>query len=89
MCAHRAWPRRDSSEVPVSPVSSLSEAPKAYSVAEFCRFYGIGRTHAYAEISAGRLRALKAGRRTLISADAAETWLNALPTISRTEGTGP
>jgi hypothetical protein len=43
----------------------------AISIATFCRRYGIGRTSAYAEIAAGRLRVVKAGKRTLVPADAA------------------
>jgi excisionase family DNA binding protein len=56
-------------------------ATRAFSINEFCRAYGIGRTTAYAEIAAGRLRAVKAGGRTLIAADAAETWLASLPEV--------
>jgi excisionase family DNA binding protein len=53
--------------------------PRAFSIPEFCRRYGIGRTNAYQEIAAGRLRAVKVGRRTLITQDAAESWLASLP----------
>ena len=42
----------------------------------------IGRTKAYQEIAAGRLRAVKVGRRTLITHDAAEAWLAALPELN-------
>ena len=56
--------------------------PRALSITDFCRLYGIGRTHAYAEISGGRLHARKAGRRTLITVDAAEAWLEQLPELS-------
>lgn len=52
---------------------------RAFAIREFCFLYGIGRTTAYAEIAAGRLHAVKAGRRTLIIEDAAESWLAALP----------
>jgi excisionase family DNA binding protein len=51
---------------------------RAFSINEFCRQYGIGRTMAYAEIATGRLRAVKAGRRTLITHNAAEAWLASL-----------
>jgi hypothetical protein len=54
---------------------------RAFSVAEFCERYGIGRTSAYEEIAAGRLQVAKAGKRTLVSADAAESWLRNLPAI--------
>ena len=55
---------------------------RAMSVRDFGRNYGIGRTRTYEEINAGRLKALKSGRRTLIPVDAAEDWLNALPAIN-------
>jgi excisionase family DNA binding protein len=55
---------------------------RAMSIRAFGRNYGIGRTKIYEEINARRLRALKVGKRTLISADAAEDWLNALPAIN-------
>ena len=58
-------------------------SPRAFSISEFCRRYGIGRTNAYQEIAAGRLRALKVGRRTLITHDAAEAWLAALPELNK------
>ncbi|MGC1779768.1 MAG: hypothetical protein WBB34_17685 [Xanthobacteraceae bacterium] len=64
-------------------------SPRAFSIGEFCCRYGIGRTNAYQEIAAGRLRAVKVGRRTLITQDAAEVWLARLPelkTIIRTHG---
>jgi excisionase family DNA binding protein len=52
---------------------------RAYSIADFCSRYGVGRTTTYEEIKAGRLRIVKAGRRTLVTADAAESWLKNLP----------
>ena len=52
---------------------------RALSINEFCDRYSTGRTRAYEEIAAGRLRAVKAGRRTLIPEDSAEAWLAALP----------
>jgi hypothetical protein len=45
----------------------------------FCDRYDIGRTKAYEEINAGRLKARKAGRRTIIGEDDAEEWLSLLP----------
>jgi excisionase family DNA binding protein len=57
---------------------------RAMSIDEFCRDYGVGRTTAYEELNAGRLRARKCGKRTIITADAAEDWLRALPTLEPT-----
>jgi excisionase family DNA binding protein len=63
--------------------SSATHSRRAVSISEFCLRYGIGRTHAYQEITKGRLRAVKVGRRTLITHDAAEAWLAALPEIKQ------
>ena len=52
---------------------------RAMSLQVFCDRYDIGRTKAYEEIYAGRLKARKAGRRTIITADDAEDWLRRLP----------
>jgi excisionase family DNA binding protein len=54
-------------------------SPRAFAIREFCRRYSVGRTRAYQEIATGRLRAVKVGRRTLITYDDAEAWLAALP----------
>jgi excisionase family DNA binding protein len=54
---------------------------RAMSVDEFCERHNVGRTLAYGEISAGRLRARKVGRRTIITDDDAEDWLRCLPFI--------
>lgn len=51
---------------------------QAYDIRSFCAAYSVSRSFAYLEIKAGRLRPLKAGRRTLIPRQAAEDWLNAL-----------
>jgi len=54
---------------------SLGNDKDAYSIAEFCHRYSIGRTTCYAEIKAGRLHVVKAGRRTLIPLDEVRAWL--------------
>jgi hypothetical protein len=55
-------------------------APKAaYSIDQFCEAYGIGRSLCYEEISAGRLRVKKVGRRTIVAAADAQAWLDSLP----------
>jgi excisionase family DNA binding protein len=41
---------------------------------DFCRRYAIGRTKAYEEIAAGRLKIVKVGRSTRIPLDAAKAW---------------
>jgi excisionase family DNA binding protein len=54
----------------------------ALSVEDFCNSYGVGRTTAYEEISSGRLRAVKVGRRTLIPETSAADWLKSLAPVA-------
>jgi excisionase family DNA binding protein len=49
------------------------------SIVEFCQSYGVHRTKAYEELKSGRLRGRKIGRRTIITEDDAEDWLQCLP----------
>jgi excisionase family DNA binding protein len=58
----------------------LAAAPK-----DAAKNLGIGVTKLYEEIKAGRLRALKFGNRTLITAEAQKEWLNSLPQIGGNE----
>jgi hypothetical protein len=51
----------------------------ALRVERFCEVYGVGRTKAFGEIRAGRLKARKVGRSTIIRAEDAKAWLDALP----------
>lgn len=60
--------------------ASLSRA--AYSTREASIVTGIGRTKLYEEISAGRLRVVKVGRRTLVPAKAIADWLSNLEAIA-------
>lgn len=46
---------------------------------EFTDWGCVSRTRTYELIRTGELKAVKAGRRTLIRADAAQAWLDALP----------
>ena len=48
---------------------------RTLSVDAFCDLYSVGRTLAYNEMAAGRLRSFTIGRKRLIPAEAAETWL--------------
>jgi excisionase family DNA binding protein len=60
--------------------SNFDAQPKAaLRVKEMCARYGISRTTLYEEIAAGRLRAVKCGKATLIPCTSAEAWLNGLP----------
>ena len=66
---------------------SVVQPPKiAYSIPAFCAACSVGRTFVYQEIKAGRLRAVKAGRRTLIDAAEARRWLSALQRITVPDG---
>jgi hypothetical protein len=46
----------------------------AYRVLEFCKAFGIGRTQAYLEIQAGRLKVYKIGKLTMIAGEDALAW---------------
>ena len=45
-----------------------------YTILEFCRDFGIGRSFAYDEIKAGRLRTFKVGAATRIAGEDAMAW---------------
>jgi len=53
----------------------------AMSVAEAAVETGVGRDHIYGAIRNGRLEARKMGRRTIITYDALERFLNGLPPL--------
>ncbi|MDB5442320.1 MAG: Excisionase [Phenylobacterium sp.] len=55
----------------------------ALSVDGFCARFGLKRTSTYGELKAGRLNAVKCGRRTLIPVAEAHRWFLALPTYRR------
>jgi hypothetical protein len=63
--------------------AEATKAKGAFTVNDFCERYSVGRTLAYEEIKAGRLRTRKAGRRTLILAQDAEAWISGLPSGGR------
>lgn len=47
----------------------------ALSVTDFCKAAGIGRSFFYEEVKTGRIKIVKAGRRTLVPASELFTWL--------------
>lgn len=53
-----------------------------YTIAEFLILYAISRTSLYREVSAGRLRLTKRGRRSLIARQDADAWLENLRCVS-------
>lgn len=56
------------------PIEPIADAP-----ADAAKRLGICRAKLYLEVSAGRLTARKAGRRTLIERTEQSRWLSALP----------
>jgi len=60
----------------------------AMSVAEAADEAGIGRDGIYAAIREGRLEARKWGRRTLITDEALQRFLNGLPLLQLSDGAG-
>ena len=55
----------------------------ALSIANACKRAGVGRTFIFEEIRSGRLKAKKAGRRTLVLREDLTAWLQALPSVDR------
>lgn len=65
---------------PAAPTTAtLPIVAGAMSIDDFCHWAGIGRSLAYTEIAAKRLRTKKVGRRTLVTVEAACAWLAELP----------
>lgn len=50
----------------------------SYSIPGFVAATGVGRSTVYKEIAAGRLKTVKVGSRTIITADAGRAWLDQL-----------
>ena len=51
-------------------------APRAYSVRDFCRAFGISRSLTYTLLASRKLRSVRVAGRRLIPADAAEALLS-------------
>lgn len=58
---------------------------RALTIEEYCSHYGSGRTTAYEDIKAGRLKAKKRGRRTVILKESADALLASLPDLDTRE----
>ena len=54
----------------------------AFSIDEAAMRAGIGRDKIYAAVKGGQLEARKAGRRTLVTADALRRYIDNLPVLS-------
>jgi hypothetical protein len=57
-------------------------ARRCFSVDEFCERNNISRRFFYDEVNRGRLKIKKAGARTLVTVEAENNWIAALPTSS-------
>ena len=55
------------------------ESKQAYTVAQFCRQFGVSRSTFYRMIRDGEIRTKKLGARTLVRAEDAKEWLDSLP----------
>jgi hypothetical protein len=56
-------------------------APLAYTIDDFVKAVGVGRSKVYEEIRLGRLRARHIGRRTVIIDSDARAYLASLPAL--------
>ena len=89
MRGYRGFVPASNDEAIMTTDSKISEAERArggrqraMSISEFSERYGPGRTTIYEEIKLGRLRARKCGKRTFITEDDAEDWLQSLPLVA-------
>lgn len=64
-----------------SPYGAGPTPVLAHSIEDVCRKTSLGRTGVYEEIKAGRLKARKAGRRTVVLDSDLREWLASLPQI--------
>ena len=63
------------------PSIQSADIPRAaLRVSEACSALAISRSKLYLELAAGRLHAVKCGRRTLIPVPSIKAWLDGLPT---------
>lgn len=62
------------------------QQPPFLTIEEFRAWSRLGRTKIYELLASGDLKAIKVGRRTLISGEAAQAWLDAQPAYSPTVG---
>ena len=56
----------------------INELKISYTIGEVTKITGLGRTRLYEELNSGRLKGVKAGRRTLIPHISIQQWLENL-----------
>ena len=64
----------------IAPKTEAPASPLAYDIKGAIKEGNVGRSKIFEEISAGRLKARKVGRRTIILREDLVAWLAALPT---------
>lgn len=60
-------------------MTAMFDGRGAITVDEFCGWANIGRSKFYQEVTEGRLRLRKIGRKSVVTVTDAQTWLNNLP----------
>jgi excisionase family DNA binding protein len=63
----------------MSTLDQYDDLRGAYTLTGFCKAFGLGLTFVYEQIKGGKLRAVKAGKRTLILRRDADAWARSLP----------
>jgi hypothetical protein len=75
----RHWIARKGIAMSCSPAPEATFAPAARTIEGTCEHYGWTRTYVFSELARGRLIAVKAGRRTLVTTESAEQLFASLP----------
>jgi hypothetical protein len=63
----------------IASCGAARSAPIARTVPDTCAYYGWTRSFTYLQLAAGKLRAVKAGRRTLVTTESADELYQNLP----------
>jgi excisionase family DNA binding protein len=66
-------------DVPGHRGNQMTNTRLAYSIPDACELLSVGRTTLYSAIKKGDLKTCKAGRRTLVTAEALHLWIEGLP----------
>lgn len=66
----------------------LANVPVSMSVATAVRWSGISRSEIYKLLAAGKIRAVKAGRKTLVLTETLQNYIHSLPSAKFKAGNG-